>query len=105
LFFFLAIIPASEYSTLEHVLQIHNNHSKQLSLENYDEYESPVYTHVENMKTGASILPFTIGNATNVKCSPRFSLRKLRAPRGQKIFFSRALKLIEIFTEYVSDLG
>jgi hypothetical protein len=77
LFFFLAIIPASEYSTLEHVLQIHNNHSKQLSLDNYDEYESPVYTHVENMKTGVSILPFTIGNATNVKCSPRFSLRKL----------------------------
>ena len=29
----------------------------------------------------------------------------LRAPRIKKFFFSRALKLIEIFTEHVSDLG
>jgi hypothetical protein len=66
----------SEYSTLEHILHIHNNHSEQLPVEIYDEYESPVYAHVENIKTSVSILPFTIGNATHVKCSPRFSLRK-----------------------------
>jgi hypothetical protein len=96
LFFFLAIIPASEYSTLEHVLQIHNNHSKQLSLDTYDENESPVYTHVENIKPGVSILPFTIGNATNVKCSPRFSLRKLIEENSWKLilfsfFYSKIL--------------
>ncbi|CAF1397844.1 unnamed protein product [Rotaria sordida] len=70
----LAIIPMSEYSTMDHILHIHNNHSEQLSVESYDEYDSPVYTHVENIKTSVLILPFTIGNITHVKCSPRFSL-------------------------------
>jgi len=68
----------SEYSTMEHVLHIHNNHSEHLPIETYDEYDSPIYTHVEHIKTNVLILPFIIGNATNVKCSPRFSLRKLK---------------------------
>ncbi|CAF1395460.1 unnamed protein product [Rotaria sp. Silwood1] len=71
----LAIIPMSEYSTIDHILRIHNNHSEQLPIETYDEYDLPVYTHVENIKTSVYILPFIIVNATHVKCSPRFSLR------------------------------
>ncbi|CAF4541732.1 unnamed protein product [Rotaria sp. Silwood2] len=71
----LAIIPMSEYSTMDHILRIHNNHSNQLPIEIYDEYDSPAYTHVEDIKTNVFILPLTIVNATHVKCSPRFSLR------------------------------
>lgn len=67
----------SEYSTMEHVLQIHHNHSGQLELGTHDEHESPIYTHVENIKLSLSTLPFTIANETDVRCSPRFSLRKL----------------------------
>lgn len=74
--FVLAIIPMSEYSTMEHVLHLHDNHSEQLSVSTSDEYQSPVYTHVENFKATALTLPFTLGNITKVKCSPRFSLRK-----------------------------
>ena len=66
----------SEYSTIEHVLQLHNNHSDQFTLGTYQEGESPVYTDVESMKASVDKLPFTMGNLTNVKCSPRFSLRK-----------------------------
>jgi hypothetical protein len=71
-----AIIPMSEYSTMEHVLHIHNNHSEHFPVEPYDEYDSPIYTHVERLKSSALILPYTIGNLTNVKCSPKFSFRK-----------------------------
>jgi hypothetical protein len=68
----------SEYSTKEHILFIHQNHSEHLSMETDDEYNSPIYIHVESIKTNVLILPFTIGNITNVKCSPRFSLRRLK---------------------------
>jgi hypothetical protein len=73
----------SEYSTIEHILRIHNNHSEHLPIENDSEHNFPVYTHVENIKTSLLILPFTIGNATKVKCSPKFSLRKFK----KKFFF------------------
>jgi hypothetical protein len=80
----------SEYSTMEHVLHIHNNHSEHFVVD--DEYDSPVYTHVERMKPSALILPYTIGNLTNVKCSPKFSFRKFtrlktKESMKNKIFF------------------
>ena len=66
----------SEYSTLEHILHLHNNHSQQFAIELSDGYESPAYTHVETLQGSVLTLPFTLGNVTQVKCSPRFSLRK-----------------------------
>jgi hypothetical protein len=66
----------SEYSTMEHVLHLHGNHSEHLLLDSSYENDTATYTHVENLKISLSKLPFTLGNATHVKCSPRFSLRK-----------------------------
>ena len=66
----------SEYSTVEHYYQIHDNHSEQLALKSGDDYGGPIYKHVEYLKTSASIVPFAIGNTTDVNCSPKFSLRK-----------------------------
>jgi hypothetical protein len=75
--FFLAIIPMNEYSTIEHVLQIHDNHSEQFSINSDDGNDMPTYRHVEHIKTSASMIPFSLMNATDVSCSPKFSLRKL----------------------------
>ncbi|CAF1217425.1 unnamed protein product [Adineta steineri] len=86
-----AIIPMSEYSTKEHMLQLHNNHSQHLLFDaSSDEYELPAYTHVENIKTSISDLPFTLGNITNVKCSPQFSLQT-------DVYLSNFLTIYRIF--------
>ncbi|UJR13460.1 hypothetical protein I4U23_000474 [Adineta vaga] len=69
-----AIIPMSEYSTVEHVLQLHSNHSDKLSFETSHTDQSIVYTHVEHINTNVDRLPFAVVNITDVKCSPRFSL-------------------------------
>jgi hypothetical protein len=78
---FSAIIPMSEYSTMEHVLQIHDNHSEQFSINSDDGNDMPTYRHVEHIKTSASMIPFSLMNATDVSCSPKFSLRKLNISR------------------------
>ncbi|CAF1197923.1 unnamed protein product [Adineta ricciae] len=70
----LALIPMSEYSTTEHILHLHNNHSNELFVGNSQEDLSIVYAHVEHISTSVDKLPFTIGNLTHVKCSPKFSL-------------------------------
>jgi hypothetical protein len=96
LFFSLAIIPMSEYSTMEHVLYIHNNHSEHLSAATYDEYGSPVYIHGEYLPPSAVILPFTLGNLTNVKCSPKINIRKLKKTLYQIIpFLFSFLKIVK----------
>jgi hypothetical protein len=77
---FSAIIPMSEYSTMEHVLQIHDNHSEHYSIKSTDENQIASYKHVEHMKTSLE-MPFTISNLTKVHCSPKFSLRKLNISR------------------------
>jgi hypothetical protein len=75
--FFLAIIPTIEHSTIEHFLQIHDNHSEHFSMKPNDGYEIPVYRHVENIKASAAMIPSVLGNATDVSCSPKFSSCKL----------------------------
>jgi hypothetical protein len=65
-----------EYSTMEHVLQIHDNHSEHLSINSSDENGATYYKPVEHIKTNLEI-PFTISNLTKVHCSPKFSLSKL----------------------------
>ncbi|CAF0896759.1 unnamed protein product [Adineta ricciae] len=70
----LALIPMSEYSTTEHILHLHSNHSNELFVGNSHEDLSTVYAHVEHINTNVDKLPFTIGNLTHVKCSPKFSL-------------------------------
>ena len=76
--FFLAIIPTTEYSTIEHFLQIHENHSEHFSIKQTDVYETPIYRHVENLKTSGAMIPSVLGNATDVSCSPKFSSCKLK---------------------------
>lgn len=66
----------SEYSTEEHFLQVHDNHSEPLAMNYYEVNDLPSYKHVENIKASASIVPFALMNATDVTCSPKFSLRK-----------------------------
>lgn len=66
----------SEYSTFEHILQLHGNHSVEFSLDDAEETNSPLYTHVESLASNQLHLPFILGNLTEVKCSPKFSLRK-----------------------------
>jgi len=67
----------NEYSTKEHILQIHDNHSEHLSINPNDGNGVSTYKHVEHIKASASMLPFTLINTTDVSCSPKFSLRKL----------------------------
>jgi len=62
---------------MEHVLQIHDNHSEQLAIHSNDENDLPTYKHVEHMKTSASMMPFTLINETDVSCSPKFNISKL----------------------------
>ena len=77
-----------EYSTMEHVLHLHNNHTKYLQIDNLNSFDLPDYAHVEHLKGAALVvLPFTIGNITNVKCSPRFSLRKSKTFFFHFVFF------------------
>lgn len=64
----------SEYSTVEHILQVHESHSEQLAISSNDGHVIPAYRHVEYIK---SDVPFEEKNATQVSCSPKFSLRKL----------------------------
>jgi hypothetical protein len=64
----------SEYSTVEHILQVHENHSEQLAISSNDGHVIPAYKHAEFIKPN---LPFEERNATHVSCSPKFSLRKL----------------------------
>jgi len=65
-----------EYSTIEHVLQIHDNHSEHLSINSSDENGITYYKPVEHMKPSFEI-PFTASNVTEVHCSPKFNLGKL----------------------------
>ncbi len=67
----------TEHSTIEHVLQIHGNHSGQFSINSNDGNDMPTYRHVESIKTSASMIPFTLMNTTDVTCSPKFSISKL----------------------------
>lgn len=67
----------SEYSTVEHFYQIHDNHSEHFSLKSNDDYGGPIYKHVEYLKTSSAMVSFVVGNTTDVNCSPKFSLRKL----------------------------
>jgi hypothetical protein len=67
----------NEYSTIEHVLQVHDNHSEHLSINSNDGHGIPVYKHVEHIKASASMIPVAFINVTDVHCSPKFSLRKL----------------------------
>lgn len=70
----LAIIPMSEYSTEEHFLQVHDNHSEPLAMNYYEANDLPSYKHVEHIKASASMIPFALMNSTDVTCSPKFSL-------------------------------
>jgi hypothetical protein len=67
----------TEYSTIEHVLQIHSNHSEHFSIKSIDGSEIPTYKHVEYFKASASMIPSVLGNVTDVICSPKYSLSKL----------------------------
>jgi hypothetical protein len=64
----------NEYSTIEHVLQVHDNHSEHLSINSNDGHGIPVYKHVEHIKASASMIPVAFINVTDVHCSPKFSL-------------------------------
>lgn len=66
----------SEYSTMEHIFQIHGNHSDEFAINSNDGNDQPTYKHVESMKTSASLIPFTLMNETDVSCSPKFTLSK-----------------------------
>ncbi|CAF3403788.1 unnamed protein product [Rotaria socialis] len=70
----LAIIPMTEYSTLEHLLQVHNNHSERFSIKYSDENNLLTYNHVEHIKKIDSSVPFIVGNMTDVICSPKSNL-------------------------------
>lgn len=74
---FEALIPTSEYSTFEHAITIHQNHSIHLPAEIHSELDLPMYVHVESIKESITKIPFSTEGTINVKCSPRFSLRKL----------------------------
>ncbi|UJR33860.1 hypothetical protein I4U23_021281 [Adineta vaga] len=69
----LALIPMSEYSTVEHVLQVPSNQSEQFPIKDIDINNVP-YKHVDHIKTG-SITDYILSNETHVSCSPRFSFR------------------------------
>ena len=77
----------SEYSTMEHIYRIHGNHSEQFAI-NSDDHEDgndqPTYQHVEHMKTGVSLIPFTLMNETDVSCSPKFTLSKFHSPSNDE---------------------
>ncbi|CAF1927082.1 unnamed protein product [Rotaria magnacalcarata] len=70
----LAIIPMTEYSTLEPLLQIHNNHSERFSIKSSDENNLLTYAHVEHFKKIDLPVPFIPGNMTDVICSPKANL-------------------------------
>lgn len=67
-------MPMSEFSTVEHALQVPGNHSEQFLSKPLDANDF-TYKHVDHIKT-ASISSYILGNETSVVCSPRFSLRK-----------------------------
>ncbi|CAF1201754.1 unnamed protein product [Adineta ricciae] len=69
----LAIMPMSEFSTVDHALQVLGNHSEQFLSKPLDTNDF-TYKHVDHIKT-ASISSYILGNETSVVCSPRFSLR------------------------------
>ncbi|CAF0950336.1 unnamed protein product [Rotaria sordida] len=70
----LAIIPMTEYSTIEHVFQIHNNHSERFSIKSSDDDDLIIYKHVEHIKKSDATVPFIPSNLTNVNCSPKSNL-------------------------------
>lgn len=86
-FLFLAIIPMTEFSTTEHVFQIHHNHSERLSIKHSDEDGPVAYKHVEHFKKTDATSSFIVGNLTDVSCSPKFNLRKLNL---DSVFFSES---------------
>ena len=84
----------TEYSTIDHYLQIHDNHSEQFAIKPSDDGAPPAYRHVEQLKMSASMVPLVLGNATDVHCSPRFSLRKLIEISGIRWEKSSAVLLL-----------
>ena len=66
----------SEYSTMEHILRIHDNHSQHLAIDLNDDTKLATYRHVEHMKTNGAASSYILGNVTRVNCSPKYSLRK-----------------------------
>ena len=80
-----------EYSTKEHVFQVHRNHSEHLSIESSDRNNAPTYTHVEHIKKSDLSVLFMVRNTTDVSCSPKSNLRKLNIIYLVLIFFHQII--------------
>ena len=66
----------NEYSTMEHTLRLHDNHSQHLAIDSSDDTKLVTYRHVEHMKMNGATSPYIFGNVTRVNCSPAYSLGK-----------------------------
>ena len=70
----LAIIPMTEFSTFDHILSIHQNHSEELSIRIVNNTLIDSYKHVEHIKSTDVISKLAIGPAIPVTCGQIFSI-------------------------------